>query len=546
MATEWNFNYTGSEQSIVLKPGKYKLECWGAKGGKKGQGLGGGALGGYACGELTLKKETTLYIHVGECGFAPASRHAYNGGGVGSNAGGGGATDIRLYRNNTLWSDSQGLLSRILVAGGGGSSPDSSGNGGVGGGENGGNATSYLSYHAVGATQHDGGRGFHDYSDGFFGVGGTSTDKYTRYCSYGGGGGWFGGAGSDLVSGGAGGSGYALTKDSYKPAGYTPTSEYWLENVTLTAGTNTENANGYAKITLLQALPFLNITSYSSVRAMFKVDHTDVSLLSKIEVFIDNVLKQTINTDLSLSKTVEYTLEDNALHTLKIVVTDKNNFAAEKSVTISKGIAPLPNGSSSEEVTNKWREIATSYKSGKTSIVNTLALKNVPASLDNTLVEFSEKIKTFFDNSDATSEQLRKQITNLNNQLSQRKKWASGTYAFTQSDVIDFVAKVGKLSYLTVQTNLNFTPSVIVVRGIKLKKSASVFLDFSDITNFGDFGTTGHYYFNGRHYYDFYIRFENFSSNSFQIRLASTTGLGGDGITSVCVLGDTFTWYAFE
>ncbi|HFL3205687.1 TPA: glycine-rich protein, partial [Clostridioides difficile] len=34
MATVYEFNYTGSEQSVTLKPGKYKLECWGACGGK--------------------------------------------------------------------------------------------------------------------------------------------------------------------------------------------------------------------------------------------------------------------------------------------------------------------------------------------------------------------------------------------------------------------------------------------------------------------------------------------------------------------------------
>ncbi|MFL8713225.1 hypothetical protein Q3304_20950, partial [Clostridioides sp. GD02377] len=135
-----------------------------------------------------------------------------------------------------------------------------------------------------------------------------------------------------------------------------------------------------------------------------------------IEWFLDDVLKETITTDLTIEKTINYTLEDNALHTIKIVVTDSNNATAEQIFTVSKGIAPLPAGSCLEDVTNKWKEIGTAFKNGKTSIVNTLALKNVPASLDNTLVEFSEKIKTFFDGSDANIEQLQNQITNLNNQ----------------------------------------------------------------------------------------------------------------------------------
>ncbi|MCC0646626.1 glycine rich domain-containing protein, partial [Clostridioides sp. ZZV14-6150] len=124
--------------------------------------------------------------------------------------------------------------------------------------------------------------------------------------------------------------GYALTKDSYKPPGYIPTSEYWLENVVMTAGGNTTRADGYAKITLLQGLPFLTVSSYNSTQATFKADHTDPTLLTKIEYFIDDVLKETITTDLTEEKTINYTLEDNALHTLKIVVTDSANATAEK------------------------------------------------------------------------------------------------------------------------------------------------------------------------------------------------------------------------
>ncbi len=30
MQTEWNFGYNGSPQSVILKPGKYKFECWGS------------------------------------------------------------------------------------------------------------------------------------------------------------------------------------------------------------------------------------------------------------------------------------------------------------------------------------------------------------------------------------------------------------------------------------------------------------------------------------------------------------------------------------
>ncbi|HCQ5581925.1 TPA: hypothetical protein OLY09_003182 [Clostridioides difficile] len=429
MQTEWNFDYIGAGKKVTLKPGKYKLECWGASGGGRFDEWTECAKGGYSKGELTLKKETILYVYAGESGYKKFSNISdwagFNGGGRGPNEGvdpkfttcGGGATDIRLIGG--VWNDEQGLLSRIIVAGGGGSIGTSSFYSiGLGGGFAGGMGVG-AGTTCTGGTQYEGGVTVNS-GNGSFGKGGIGN-----VCA--GGGGWYGGAGAS--SSGVGGSGYVLTKDSYKPKGYIPTSEYWLENVNSIAGDNTSNAHGYAKITLLQALPFLNISSYNSTTATFKADHTDPALLTKIEYFIDDVLKETITTDLTVEKTINYTLEDNALHTLKIVVTDSANATAEKVVSISKGIAPLPAGSTTDEVTSKWMEIKDTFKSGKTSIINTLALKNIEASLNNTLVELSEKIKTSFDSSDASVQDLMNQLTQANNTISQlntKYKVASG------------------------------------------------------------------------------------------------------------------------
>ncbi|SJR68324.1 glycine rich domain-containing protein [Clostridioides difficile] len=430
MQTEWNFDAVSSAQEIILKPGKYKLECWGARGGATGTPLSDGfyyGKGGYSSGELTLKKETTLYIYVG---FDGKKGSQFNGAGYCGSATGGGATDIRLVDGN--WDNPQGLLSRIIVAGGGGGTRDRY-TAGSGGGLKGGIGRDFNGSPSHGGTQFEGGKGKYDDGslDGSFGKG----------CAYpnpsagsGGGGGWFGGAGGNGGSfGSGGGSGYVLTKDSYKPPGYTPTSEYYFDNVVMTTGGNTtvvgNYSDGYAKITLLQALPFLTISSYNSTTATFKADHTNPTLLTKIEYFIDDTLKETITTDLTLEKTINYTLEDNALHTLKIVVTDSANATAEKNVSISKGIAPLPAGSTTDEVTSKWMEIKDTFKSGKTSIINTLALKNIEASLNNTLVELSEKIKASFDSGDASIEDLTNKLTQANNTISQlnsKYKVASG------------------------------------------------------------------------------------------------------------------------
>lgn len=481
MAIVYEFNYTGAEQSVVLPPGKYKFECFGACGGNYYDFVQC-AKGGYTAGSLILKENTTLHVYVGQSGYCKGvngietCRSGFNGaGGITTykstsdgyySLAGGGATDIRLIGGN--WDNLQSLLSRIIVAGGGGgggsgNSHDSIGHGGGTKGKDG--ISIANKYFAGGGSQFQGGLTFNSLYNGSFGVSGAGDG----ISGVGGGGGWYCGAGSFYAEFGGGGSGYILTKDSYKPANYSPSSKYYFSDINSVVGGNTTKQDGYAKITLLQALPFLTISSYNSTTATFKADHTDPTLLTKIEYFIDDVLKETITTDLTLEKTINYTLEDNALHTLKIVVTDSANATAEKVLSISKGIAPLPAGSTTDEVTNKWIEIKDTFKSGKTSIINTLALKNIDASLNNTLVELSEKIKTSFDSSDASVQDLMNQLTQANNTISQlntKYKVASGiTYQLNNPSLS---ANFYNGGYTTTQdhwinvSNLGFVPHIFI------------------------------------------------------------------------------------
>ena len=537
MATEWNFDFKAEAQPITLKAGKYKLECWGAHG-KVWDG-DSQSSGGYSYGELTLKKETTLYVYTGATGSSNKyEKFTFNGGGLGVNNGGGGATDIRLVNGD--WNNEQGLLSRIIVAGGGGGAFSKT-PAGKGGGFKGGNSTNDDNSSMLivpGGTQYDGGRGYCDEWDGVFGCGGGSIlglerDKYP-YNS--GGGGWFGGAGARNTSSGGGGSGYVLTKDSYKPVGYIPTSEYWLENIGSITGGNTAKVNGYAKITLLQSLPILTISSYDFTQATFKADHTDPALLTKIEVFIDDVLKETITTDLTTEKTINYTLEDNALHTLKIVVTDSNNATAEKVLSISKNIMPLPGENVNlNDISTKLTEVNAGFKNGKTSIINTLALKNIEASLNNTLVELSEKIKTSFDSSDASVQELQNQITTLNNQLSQRKRWAKGTY--DQSTI--------KSETTRITMNLPFKPTIIIVNcGITFSwpNSSSSYCYIKFVTNLSE---SEAYEPDSRRYSGLVMaNITDVSSSSFTLKF---TKVRDQGIYEYSTLyGTNFTWLAIE
>ncbi|WP_109285047.1 glycine rich domain-containing protein [Clostridioides difficile] len=558
MQTEWNFGHNGSPQSVILKPGKYKFECWGSSGGINNSSWYTDAKGGYSKGEITLKKQTTLYIYVGESGYASSStanntKSGFNGGGKGYlnqqvmgtyySMYGGGATDIRLVGG--AWDNEQGLLSRIIVAGGGGGSY-SPYTGGAGGGLEGGTGYSANDRHRPGGTQYQGGIGRVSTENGSFGKGCSAKDSTGE----GGGGGWFGGAGMNGVGAGGGGSGYVLTKDSYKPTGYTPTSEYYFDNVVMESGGNTAGAYGYAKITLLQALPFLTVSSYNSITATFKADHTDPTLLTKIEYFIDDVLKETITTDLTTEKTINYTLEDNALHTLKIVVTDSNNATAEKVLSISKNIMPLPEDVNLQDISSKLIEVNAGFKTGKTSIINTLALKNIEANLNNTLVELSEKIKTGFDSSDATAEQLQNQITNLNNQLSQRKRWAKGTYTFTQSDYENFYSRYSSAENyaksLTVPINLNFIPSLVIVEKLCFYGNGYT-VNFYAINNLNQLASVGRVpKSSGEYRFCAFMFVKTITSKEFSLYTYRDEYTDSSSVVYRCKVGESFTWYAYE
>ncbi|MCR1392169.1 hypothetical protein NQ701_12840 [Clostridioides difficile] len=171
--------------------------------------------------------------------------------------------------------------------------------------------------------------------------------------------------------------------------------------------------------------PTVLVNSYNSSSATFTVSDLDNNL-SKIEWYLDDVLKETITTDLTTEKTINYELTDNAIHTLKIVATDAEGATAEKILSISKEIMPLQSDATLQDISSKLVEIGEGFRNGKTSIINTLALKNIEASLNNTLVELSEKIKTSFDSSDTSVQDLMNQLTQANNIISQLNTQING------------------------------------------------------------------------------------------------------------------------
>ena len=114
-----NFEYTGTSQEwLVPKTGKYKVQLWGAQGGSNNTYFGG--YGSYVEGNIDLNKDSKLQIWIGEEGKNQRGITTFNGGGSSSticgncsavSTSGGGSTDIRL---------SSGLESRVAVAAAGG------------------------------------------------------------------------------------------------------------------------------------------------------------------------------------------------------------------------------------------------------------------------------------------------------------------------------------------------------------------------------------------------------------------------------------------
>ncbi|HFL3863097.1 TPA: hypothetical protein ACG3R7_000246 [Clostridioides difficile] len=288
------------------------------------------------------------------------------------------------------------------------------------------------------------------------------------------------------------------------------------------------------KFTKGNTKPKLNVVSYNSTSATFTAIDTDNNL-SKIEWFIDDVLKETITTDLTAEKTINYELTDNAIHTLKIVATDAENATVEKVLSISKEIMPLQSDASLSDISTKLSEIGEGFRNGKTSIINTLALKNIEASLNNTLVELSEKIKASFDSGDASLQELQNRITELTNQLSQRIKWASGTFVASEKTNLPFV----------VPTNLTFVPKIIIMERSSFLDSSSPLLSVEG----GSISNLNNIHFNASwvgstRVASFITRIESISESSFAV----TGGSINSAINFPVYIskGTSIKWYAFD
>ena len=246
---EYEFFYTGNYQKwIVPYTAKYRVELWGADGGKVASN--DSYTAGYTSGDITLPKDKELYVYIGEQGSA-SHNITFNGGGAGgygssngTNYGfsGGGATDLRLYASDDSWANLKSLSSRIMVAAGSGGMSGATNHNNAGGGSVAGGLKGYsggyysgdgdLKQYGGAASQLNGGIGGINFKPddsenpdvginetGSFGIGGSSNSASSNKGSGGGGGGYYGGgAGASKQSngygaGGGGGSSYISGHD---------------------------------------------------------------------------------------------------------------------------------------------------------------------------------------------------------------------------------------------------------------------------------------------------------------------------------------------
>ena len=283
---EWNYDYTGGEQTFVVPvTGTYKLETWGAQGGTIEKNLYLGALAGgygaYSSGLISLTAGTTIFINVGGVGsvctkYSTAFLNSTCGNDGGYNGGG----STRQYFSNTYYGSGggathiatrSGLLSFLydnidsilMVSGGGGgassyipSQVQYASNGGNAGGIVG-SASERLIYDrntdCAGGTQASGGTGTDNF--GFFGNGASLIG----YVGPGGGSGFYGGGTSETKS--CGGSGYIGNSLLSNKAMYCYNCQESKDistktiSTTCTSSTPTANCskqgNGYARITLV-------------------------------------------------------------------------------------------------------------------------------------------------------------------------------------------------------------------------------------------------------------------------------------------------------
>ena len=387
MAFIQEFEFTGNVQTLVLDPGVYRYEVYGAQGGGDGGGQGGRSFGDHV-----IYDENTIYIYVG-------GRNSWNGGGAAGDAYsgessygltgycGGGASDIRLNDTN--------IDNRIIVAGGGGGGIASK-PGGAGGGLTGG---------GTGGTQTSG------YAKGQ----GQKGHRQESYCTNGsgGGGGYWGGTsnqygGAGRVDPGGGGSGY-------------------IDPILINASTHQggRTGNGFVKVSLVSNIPYKASLLFNKIICEDIICGINEGLVvNKITSIIDEIEVNIIE-DPENNPTIPIDMENLGfgLHNMSMVVNYTDIEEVEGSYTYNfkfvKYGENMPLNIPINEISMYIEALKTQIKDIKKNLKDILVNNGFDIGDDVKLTNMIDIVKSMSNNNSTTITEYINQISNLQNQVDQ-------------------------------------------------------------------------------------------------------------------------------
>ena len=396
MAFSQSFEFTGSVQTLVLDPGVYRYEVYGAQGGG-----GNGGSGGRSFGNHNIFDESTLYIYVG-------GQNGWNGGGAAGrvtgesdylNGGtnGGGGSDIRF--------NGQTLDDRIIVAGGGGGGTRDC-YGGAGGGLTGGNGINNSTVMGAGATQTSG------YAKGQ-GQQGRSETSYVSNGS-GGGGGYWGGRAAGTSGGqspGGGGSGYIdpiLTNASTQQGG--------------------RSGNGFIKVSIVGYIPYKAVLVNNNIICENIISGTNEGLtVNKITVIIDEI-ETTVIEDPESNPTlsIDMNVLTFGLHNMSVLVNYTDPDGVEGSFTYTfkfvKYGEGMPSNVPMSDIPIYIEAIKTQIVDIKRNLKEILVANGFVIEDNIKLTNMIDVVSSMSNNNNATVTEYINQISNLQNQVDQLNK----------------------------------------------------------------------------------------------------------------------------
>ncbi|MFL8713208.1 hypothetical protein Q3304_20825, partial [Clostridioides sp. GD02377] len=134
--------------------------------------------------------------------------------------------------------------------------------------------------------------------------------------------------------------------------------------------------------------------------------------------------------------------------------------------------------------------------------------------------------------------------------LSQRKKWAKGTYTFTNTNVNSFYSYYSSSNIpktLSIPMNLNFVPNLIIIDRFSMYETNGSYEQiFYAINNLNILSSIGYVQTGNDFFLSAFMCIKDISSKSFTLSTYRKNSYEGGQREYRCKAGESFTWYAYE